>query len=310
MTDLSELREAVAAVRDRGLGAVVGIGSRPPFGTGVVVGPSRVLTSAHNVRWEHRQVHFADGSSRQAEATVRDWSRDLAMVTVETGGIVPAQFASSDHQLGEPILAVARPGPRTLRLTVGYICSIGPRSGAEDGFEHTAPLPRGSSGGPAFNTSGEVVGINTERLGEGFYWALSTGANLSRRLSDLIEGRVPQVGWLGLALLPPEMAGRLREAVGLSARPGALVREVVPGGPGESAGLQRGDLLVGLDGRDIVSRQDLRAALGTLTPGSTLRVQLVRGTAEMEVELTTGTLPEDEPRHRHGPGRGRHHRRG
>ena len=310
MTDFQGVREAVAAVRSRGLGSVVGIGSRPPFGTGVVVGQSRVVTSAHNVRWDHRLMHFADGSSRRAEATVRDWARDLAVITVDTADVAAATFADSAPGLGEPVLAAARPGPRALRLTIGYVSSVGPGGGDDEGFEHSAPLPRGSSGGPAFNASGEVAGLNTRRLGEGFYWALPAGPDLNRRLAELLEGRVAQAGWLGLALLPPEMAGRLREAVGLSARPGALIREVVPGGPAASAGLLRGDLLVGLDGRAIANRQDLRAALGALTPGSSSRVQLVRGTDELEVELTAGAPPEDQPRHRPGPGRGRHHGRG
>jgi serine protease Do len=319
MTDFQELTEAVAAVRRRGLGAVVGIGSHPPFGTGLVLAEGRILTSAHNLRWEGRSVHFADGRQERVETVVRDPGFDLAVATVPTGAVAPIAWGLPAVDLGRPVLAAARPGRQPLRLTVGLVSAVeeaGPKDAAADGgeltgwFEHTAPLPRGASGGPVFDASGAVVGVNTRRQGEGFYWALVVGADLRARLELLAAGGTPESGWLGVALLPPEMAVRLREAVGLEGRRGALVRQVVPGGPAEQAGLRRGDLLLRIGDLEMRSGRELRTAIAHLVPGSKIQVQLLRGAGEMTLEVTVASAPAGERRGWRGAGDGRRRRRG
>lgn len=318
MTEFQDLTEAVAAVRARGLGAVVGIGSRPPFGTGLVLAEGRILTSAHNLRWEGRSVHFGDGRSERIEAVVRDPSHDLAVASVPTGAAPPVVWGGGAVDLGRPVLAAARPGPQPLRLTVGCVSAVdesGPVGAAAAGgglaswFEHTAPLPRGASGGPVFDPTGAVVGVNTRRVGDGFYWALLTGAELLARLDLLAAGGAPESGWLGLALLPPELAARLREAVGLEARRGALVRRVAPGGPADQAGVRRGDLLLRIGDLELGSGRELRAAIARLVPGSTIPVQLLRGAAEMTLEVAVASAPAGDRSSRRGAGGERHRRR-
>ncbi|MHB8394215.1 MAG: S1C family serine protease [Candidatus Dormibacteria bacterium] len=308
-----ELRSAVAVAEQAVLPAVVGIGSRPPFGTGLVVADGKVLTNSHNVRPEGRSVQLADGRVAQAESAIRDGSRDLALLTVDTGGMTAVRWAEASPTLGEMVLAAARPAGSGAHLTMGTVSAArGPETGAvgpdaQEWFEHTAPLPRGASGGPVINLAGEVLGVNTTRLGEGFYGALGASPAFRQRLELMINGSVPSEGWLGVALLPPEMAGRLREAVGLSERSGALVREVVSGGPAEQAGVRRGDLLVELGDIKLLSGRDLRLALQGTSPGTILKVVLVRGLEELELNVAVGSAPADQRGPHHHPRRGRSH---
>ncbi len=315
MVFLEELRAAVEVVEKDVLPAVVGIGSRPPFGTGVVVRDGKVLTNSHNVRPEGRSVRLPSGQVARAQSAVRDTVRDLAVLSVETTGVQPVRWAEDSPSLGEVVLAAARSPRSSAHLTVGTISSERGSDAGEGGlgspewFEHTAPLPRGASGGPVINLAGEILGINTDRLGEGFYGALVASPTFRQRLELMINGTSPAAGWLGVALLPPEMAGRLREAVGLSELSGALVREVVPGGPAEQAGVRRGDLLVQLGGIRLSSGNELRRALQESSPGTVLKVGVVRGLEEMELDVTVGSAPAEQMGPRHHPrGRGPHFR--
>jgi serine protease Do len=154
-------------------------------------------------------------------------------------------------------------------------------------IEHTAPLARGSSGGPLLDAEGRLLGLNTHRLGDGFYLALPADEALRRRVDGLAEGRSPRPRRLGVALAPNEVAVRLRAAVGLPARPGLLVRGVEETGPAATAGIRSGDLLVSADGTALTGPDDLYAALAGDAP--TLAVGVVRGAEEITVEVTFPT---------------------
>lgn len=303
-----ELRAAVEVVEKDVLPAVVGIGSRPPFGTGVVVGDGKVLTNSHNVRPEGRSVRFPGGQVARAQSAVRDTVRDLAVLSVETTGVQPVRWAEVSPSLGEIVLAAARSPRSSAHLTVGTVSSARGSDAGEGGlgsqewFEHTAPLPRGASGGPVINLAGEILGINTDRLGEGFYGALVASPTFRQRLELMINGTSPAAGWLGVALLPPEMAGRLREAVGLSELSGALVREVVSGGPAEQAGVRRG-ICWSSWGDPAVLGGELRRALQESSPGTVLKVGVVRGLEELELDVTVGSAPAEQMGPRHHPRR-------
>src|SRR5690606_21202752 len=111
-------------------------------------------------------------------------------------------------------------------------------------LEHTAPLPRGSSGSPIVDADGAVVGLSTHRIGDGFYLALPADDELRERLDALAAGRTRQRVTLGVGLAPSGVARRLRRSVGLPERDGLLVRGVEPDSPADAAGLLEGDLLV------------------------------------------------------------------
>jgi S1-C subfamily serine protease len=151
--------------------------------------------------------------------------------------------------------------------------------------EHTAPLLPGSSGGPIVDASGRLLGINTNRLGKGFYQAIAADAALRDRASALGRGESPRRRRLGVGLAPAEVARKLRRAVGLEERDGLLVREVEEGSPAAAAGIAEGDLIVGAAGRPVTSADDLFDAMGSVAADAALEVSLLRGTEERTVTI-------------------------
>jgi serine protease Do len=161
----------------------------------------------------------------------------------------------------------------------------GPRGRRIKGsVEHTAPLPRGSSGSPVVTADGAVVGLNTNRLGEGFYLALPADAELRARLDSLAAGQSRSRRRLGVGLAPAHVASALRRSVGLPARDGLLVRVVEEGSAAAAAGIQEGDLIVAAGGTPTVTADDLFDALDQA--GEQLALQIVRGSDELEVTVS------------------------
>ncbi len=309
---VDELEAAAAKVNQTGLSSVVGIGSRWPSGSGFLLADGLVVTSAHNIHGESAQVHFADGSRREATSINADRAGDLAVIQVSTEGASPAAFAGSDPALGTPIFAVANPGGRGMRLSFGVVSGKdrdfrGPGGHPiTGGFEHTAPLPHGSSGGPVLNFAGEVLGINTKRLGEGLYAALRTDEALRHRLEALGKGEAVVRAYLGVGLLPGEVARRLRAAVGLPERNGVLVQHIDPDGPAAQAGILKGDLLTKALRAELSRASNLHRVLATAKPGDSIRLELLRGVEERTVEAILASEPEKPHREPRGSGRGHH----
>jgi serine protease Do len=292
MAVLQELEEAVRTVADRVGPAVVGIGDRWGRGSGVVIGDGRVLTNAHNVRGDRVTVSFPDGRVAEGDVTGADVDGDLAVVTVETAGAPAPTWAEGEGPgIGTPVFALANPGGRGLRVTFGMVSGTersfrGPRGRRIAGsLEHTAPLARGSSGGPVVDAEGRLVGLNTNRAGEGFYLAIPADADLRDRVDALGRGESPAAPRLGVAVAPPWVAARMRRAVGLADRQGLLVRGVEDGSPADRAGIGRGDLIVGAGGREVTSADDLHAALDEAGSDGTVTVTVVRGEEEREVAV-------------------------
>jgi S1-C subfamily serine protease len=154
--------------------------------------------------------------------------------------------------------------------------------------EHTAPLARGSSGGPIVDAAGRFLGLNTNRLGDGFYAAIPADADLRRRVEALSRGESTSRPRLGVGLVPGRAARHLRRSVGLPDRDGVLIREVADDSPAARAELRRGDLLVEAEGRPVASIDDLHAVLDGVTEGQSLTLAVVRGAEELSVTVTFG----------------------
>ena len=287
---LEALQQAVTEAAD-GVGpAVVGLGRGWGRGSGVVVAPGQVLTVAHVLRGDEVAVTFHDGRTADGRVAGSDRDLDVAVVAVDTGDIAPVAWEPGDAPLaGAPVLALADPGGRGLRTTFGLVSSTGrgfrgPRGRRVTGsIEHTAPLPRGSSGGPLVDTGGNLLGLNAVRRDGGFILALPADAALRRRVEELARGEAGERPLLGVALAPPRVARRMRAAVGLPERDGLLVRGVVDGSPAASAQLARGDLLVSAGDQPLAGMDDLFDALDRA--GDTLTLGIVRGTEERELEI-------------------------
>jgi S1-C subfamily serine protease len=294
MSMLTELQETVSAVATAVTPSVVGIGRRTR-GSGVVVARDRVLTNAHNLHGDEVSARFADGRAAHGTAAGVDWDGDLAVIDVDTGDAPAVEWSDQGVTIGSLVLSAAAMGSGAARVSVGFVSSVersfrGPGGRRISGsVEHTAPLAPGSSGSPLLDADGRLVGINTNRVGEGFYLALPADASLRARVDALARGETPTRPRLGIAVAPAHVARRLRRSVGLPERDGVLIREVEAESPAEAAGLRQGDLVVAFGDRAIGGIDDLHDALGEAT--LPIEVMILRGADE----LTLTVAPVDEP---------------
>jgi serine protease Do len=294
MTILDEIGASIKQLAEGTGTSVVGIGQRWGVGSGIVLGEGRVLTNAHNVRGDQVTVTFADGRTAEGNVTGHDIDGDLAVIDVDTGGVPALPWASGmPAEIGMPVFALANPGGRGLRVTFGFVSGIerafrGPRGRRITGsLEHTAPLLPGSSGGPVLNAEGQLLGINTNRLGEGFYLAIPADEALRARADALARGESAASPRLGVAIAPSHVARRLRRAVGLPDTDGLLIREVMEDSPAARAGLAQGDLIVAAAGQPIRTPDDLFDALKA-APGASIELSIIRGTDERAIQVTFG----------------------
>jgi S1-C subfamily serine protease len=294
MTVLDEIGAGIARLAGEAGSSVVGIGQRWGVGSGIVLGEGRVLTNAHNVRGSHVSVTFADGRTAEGTVAGTDIDGDLAVIEVETGQAPALSWAADGPSIGTPVFGLANPGGRGLRVTFGFVSGIdrafrGPRGVRITGsLEHTAPLLPGSSGGPVLNAAGQLLGINTNRLGEGFYLAIPADEALRSRVDALASGESVQPPQLGVAIAPGHVARRLRRAVGLPDAEGLLIREVSEDSPAARAGLARGDLIVAAAGQPVRTADDLFGALRAAAAGGSLELTVLRGTEERSVHVVLG----------------------
>ncbi len=292
MTYVQELQEAAGTAARNAGASVVRIGRGPGRGAGVVVADGVVVTNAHNLRGAETTVTFADGRSETGHAAGVDLDGDLAVLTVETGEVPSIPWGDGEAPvLGTPVFAIANVSGHGLRVAFGLVSSVGrsfrgPRGRRVSGsVEHTAPLGRGSSGGPLVDGEGRLLGINTHRLGDGFYLALPADAALRSRIDSLTRGEAPTPRRLGVGIAPPFAARRLRRAVGLPEREGLLLRAVEEGGPADRAGLRVGDLIVSAGSTALTTADDLFEALDAVGPEGSLALRIVRGVDEIDVRV-------------------------
>jgi serine protease Do len=295
MSALDEVTAAIAGVADAVGGSVVGVNRH---GTGVVIRDGIVATNAHNLRGDDVYVTFADGRTATGAAAGVDVDGDLAVVAVETEGAGAVEWTSSGAAVGQVVIALSNPRGRGLRATIGTVSSTGrgfrgPRGRRIPGsLEHTAPLARGSSGGPVLDREGRLVGLNTNRLQEGFYQALTANDELRQRIDSLAAGKAPVRRRLGAAIAPSHVARRLRSAAGLPEVDGLLVREVEQDGPADRAGLRRGDVLVATGGRELRSLDDLYDVLDG--DGPELQFRVARAAEEILITVSFAVAEDAE----------------
>ena len=303
MSTLTDLADAVSSVASIVGPSIVGVG-RNGRGSGIVFADGQVLTNAHNLRGAEVTITFADGRSTRAAVTGVDPDGDLAVVNVDTAGATPIVWGTGDGEgaglaIGAPVFGAAATGAGTLRVTFGLVSSVsrafrGPGGRRIAGsVEHTAPLAPGSSGGALVDADGRLVGLNTNRIGEGFYLALPADAALKTRVDALARGESAERPRLGVAIAPNHVARRLRRSVGLPNRAGILVRGVEDDSPALTAGIEAGDLIVSAGGRPIADADDLHDALSALE--HPFELGIVRGAEDRTVTVgaVKGRTPGD-----------------
>jgi serine protease Do len=291
---LEELGTAIGEIAERIGPSVVGIGRGWGVGSGVVVAEGRVLTNAHHLRRDEASVRFADGRRERGRVTGVDSDGDLAVIEVDTGEAPAIEWGDPEAAVvGTPVFALANPGGRGLRVTFGTVSSAnrsfrGPRGRRIQGaIEHTAPLPRGSSGGPLVDGDGRLLGINSIRLDGNLILALAADASARPRVDRLAAGEEIKRPVLGIAVAPPYVARKLRRAVGLPDQPGVLVRGVKDDSPADRAGVERGDLIIEANGKPIEALDDLYTAIEAAN--GELSIKTLRGTEEQNRTLSLTT---------------------
>ena len=294
MTALDELQKTITDVSTRVGPSVVGIGSRLR-GSGVVIADGKILTNAHNVRGDEVTINFAGGRSTRGKLAGIDVDGDLAVVNVDTSGAKALAWADGSAVIpGTIVFAAAAAPDGATRVTLGTVSAVarafrGPGGHRIAGsVEHTAPLAPGSSGGPVLNAKGELLGINTNRIGEGFYLALPADTALRERVDALGRGENVERPRLGVAVAPSHVAARLRASVGLPEREGLLVRGVEDGSLADKAGIQQGDLIIAAAGKPVTDADALFETLSTAK--LPFEVKVVRGTEERTVSVGGGTV--------------------
>jgi serine protease Do len=304
MGAMEELQQAIAKVAERAAPAVVGIGGHWRRGSGVIVAENRVLTNAHNVHGDGATCVFADGRKERGRLLGEDMDGDLAVIEVDTAGAKPLPWASGAlPAVGTAVFAVVSAASGGVRTTFGLVSGVersfrGPGGRLIGGsIEHTAPLASGSSGSPIVDAEGRLVGLNTQRLGEGFYLALPADESLKGRIEALGRGESTVRPRLGIAVAPGHVARHLRRAVGLPDHEGVLVRGVEPESPADAAGIREGDLIVAAAGSPITNPDELHEALDKAGAGKKaaavkLELGLVRGAEEVtvKVDLAAGSV--------------------
>jgi serine protease Do len=289
---VTEIQDALQRNAEEVGPAVVGVGQRWGRGSGVFVAPGRVLTNAHNVGSDEVTVVLGGGDSVTGRVLGADVDADVAVVGVDEDAGPPVTWSDAPVGRGQLVIALANPGGRGLRVTHGYVSSTersfrGPRNRRIAGsIEHTAPLIRGSSGGPVVDAEARLLGINTNRLGEGFYLAIPADASLREKVAALSAGESPATPRLGVGLAPAEVGRRLRRAVGLPDAQGLLVRAVEEDSAAARAGVAEGDLITAASGRPVTSADDLYEALDGADAG--LELKLLRGAEEVTASVRFG----------------------
>ena len=290
---IEELQATIGHVAERAGASVVGIGAHQR-GCGVILGEGLVVTNAHNLRGEEVTVHFPGGRTARGQVAGADMDGDLAVIAVDTADAPALEWGAGDAlAVGSVVFGAAASPSGSVRVTFGTVSALarefrGPGGRRIAGsVEHTAPLAPGSSGGPILDAAGRILGLNTNRIGEGFYLALPADAALRARIDALGRGESPSQPRLGVVIASSSVARRLRASVGLPEREGILVRGVDDGSPAALAGIAEGDLIVDVAGQPVTDGDGLVAAIASAA--SPYEVRLVRGSEERTVTVGAAT---------------------
>ena len=264
---------------------------------GIVVTNFHVIENAEEIT-----VTLADETSFTAKVLGQDQKTDIAVLKIDPGDtdLTAVPFGDSDSlRVGDWVLAIGNPFGLGGTVTAGIVSARGRDigNGPYDDFIQTdASINRGNSGGPLFNTDGEVIGINTAIFSQsggsvGIGFAISS--NLAKRVTkQLVEFGTTRRGWLGVFI--QEVTPDIADTLGLSQSAGALVSSVNENSPADIAGLEPGDVILSFDGKVIDRMRDLPRIVAETDIGATVEVEIFRGGQRSTVEVTLGELEKAE----------------
>src|ERR1700723_1902397 len=277
----------------RGHGAVTGQGSGFFISAdGYAVTNNHVVDGADKV-----EVTTDDGKTYSAKVIGTDARTDLALIKVEGGSNFPfAKLSDGKPRIGDWVLAVGNPFGLGGTVTAGIVSASGRDIGNgpyDDFIQIDAPVNKGNSGGPAFNTEGEVMGVNTAiyspsggSVGIAFSIPASTVKTVIAQLKD--KGSVSR-GWIGVQIQP--VTADIADSLGLKKAEGALVAEPQANGPAAKAGIESGDVITSVNGETVKDARELARTIGGLAPGNAVKLNVLHKGQDKVVNLTLGQLP-------------------
>ena len=256
------------------------------------------VTNNHVVEGADKvEVTTDAGKTYTAKVIGTDPRTDLALIKVEGGSGFPvAKLSEGKARTGDWVLAVGNPFGLGGTVTAGIVSASGRDIGNgpyDDFIQIDAPVNKGNSGGPAFNMQGEVVGVNTAiyspsggSVGIAFSIPASTVKSVIAQLKD--KGAVSR-GWIGVQIQP--VTQDIADSMGLKQAQGALVSDPQKDGPAAKAGVASGDVITAVNGQSIKDARELARVIGSLAPGSAVKLDMLRSGKSKVVNLTLGQLP-------------------
>jgi len=244
------------------------------------------------------EVLTDDGKTYTAKVIGTDPRTDLALIKMDGTNFPHVKLADQAPRVGDWVLAVGNPFGLGGTVTAGIVSARGRDIGAgpyDDFLQIDAPVNKGNSGGPTFSTDGHVIGVNTAifspsggNVGIAFAIPAETVKTVVAQLRE--KGAVTR-GWIGVQIQP--VTAEIADSMGLKKAEGALVAEPQKDSPAAKAGIEAGDVILNVDGAPVRDARDLARRIGSMAPGQTIKIALVRKGAERVVNLTLGELPED-----------------
>ena len=271
------------------------------LGSGVIVSPDGfVLTNNHVIEAaDEIEVALNDGRKFPARLVGRDPETDLAVLKLQTDAQFPViTFAQADSlNVGDVVLAIGNPFGVGQTVTMGIISALGRTHLGINTFENyiqtDAAINPGNSGGALVDSAGNLVGINTAiysrsggSLGIGFAIPVSLARNVLEQI--VTSGQVTR-GWVGVEI--QEITPELAESFGLTDPSGALIAGVLRGSPAERAGIRPGDVLIGVDGRNVRDTKSMLEMVAALPPGNVARFRVRRANSELDLDVEVGRRP-------------------
>jgi serine protease Do len=278
--------------RGRGHNTITGQGSGFFISAdGYAVTNNHVVEKAESV-----QITTDDGKTHTAKVIGADPRTDLALIKVEGGSFPYVKLSDKAPRIGDWVLAVGNPFGLGGTVTAGIVSARGRDIGAsayDDFIQIDAPVNKGNSGGPTFDTEGNVIGVNTAifspsggSIGIAFAIPSDTVKSVISQLKD--HGSVTR-GWIGVQIQP--VTQDIADSLGLKKAEGALVAEPQANSPAVKAGIEAGDVITSVDGTPIKDARDLAKRIGAMPPKTSVKLVVLHKGSEKAITVTLGELP-------------------